>query len=62
MAADLSEDVAELKSLLAQATRPHVQSLISTEIQTLEKVKPVNNKKEEVEDDDQGFKSFSLTC
>lgn len=38
MAADLSEDVVELKSLLSQATRPHVQSLLSTEIQTLEKV------------------------
>eukprot|EP00250_Pteridium_aquilinum_P024493 c2915_g1_i1 orf=463-1095(-) len=38
MAADLSEDVLELKSLLSQATRPHVQSLISTEIQSLEKV------------------------
>ncbi|KAI5077206.1 hypothetical protein GOP47_0007030 [Adiantum capillus-veneris] len=38
MAAVLSEDVVELKALLKQATRPHVQSLISSEIQTLEKV------------------------
>ncbi|KAH7436115.1 hypothetical protein KP509_05G003400 [Ceratopteris richardii] len=38
MAADLSEDITELKALLSRATRPHVKSLISSEIQTLEKV------------------------
>lgn len=42
MAADLSEDVLELKALLNQATRPHVQSLISSEIQTLEKVAAIS--------------------
>lgn len=42
MAADLSEDILELKGLLSQATRLHVQSLISTEIQTLEKVAAIS--------------------
>eukprot|EP00249_Psilotum_nudum_P009044 c21671_g1_i2 orf=212-865(+) len=37
MAADFSDDIAELKLLLSQATRPRVRFLLSTEIESLEK-------------------------
>eukprot|EP00249_Psilotum_nudum_P009043 c21671_g1_i1 orf=268-921(+) len=41
MAADFSEDVAELTNLLSQATRPRVRFLLSTEIENLEKQQKV---------------------
>jgi hypothetical protein len=40
MAVDLRRDVTELKLLLGQAKRPHVHLFLSSQIGTLEKVRP----------------------